>query len=62
MKERYMLIRILSIVAELKDNDELITEPCYQIVDKDYETPESAYNAKQKYRYPEHYIVVQYWC
>lgn len=62
MKERYMIIRILSIVAELKDNEQLITEPCYQIVDKDYETPESAYNVKQKHRYPEHYIVVQYWC
>ena len=61
MKERYMIVRIVNIVVELS-NDELITEQCYQIVDKDYETPESAYNAMQKYRYPNHYSVVQYWC
>jgi hypothetical protein len=28
----------------------------------DYETPDSAYRVKEKYREPQHYIVVQYWC
>jgi hypothetical protein len=62
MKERYMIVRIINILAEMKDNNSMITEPCYQIVDKDYETPDSAYRAKEKYRESQHYIVVQYWC
>ena len=60
MKEKYMIVRIVNILAELKDNS-CITEPCYQIVEKDYETLETAYNAKEKYREPQNYIVVQYW-
>lgn len=58
MKERYMIVRIVNI----KENDLMLTEPCYQIIDKDYETPDSAYRVKQGYREPQHYIVVQYWC
>ena len=57
-----MIVRIFNILAEMKDYNSKITEPCYQIVDKDYETPDSAYRVKQKYREPQHYIVVQYWC
>jgi len=61
MKEKYMIVRIVNIVAQLKDSNSMITEPCYQIVDKDYESPDSAYREKQKYREPQNYIVVQYW-
>ncbi len=65
MKERYMIVRIMDILTEMKDNGSMITvdnKPCYQIVDKDYETPDSAYRVKEKYREPQHYIIVQYWC
>jgi len=61
MKEKYMIVRIVNIVAQLKDDNSMVTEPCYQIVDKDYESPDSAYREKQKYREPQNYIVVQYW-
>lgn len=61
MKERFMIVRIVNIIKENKDGL-MITEPCYQIVDKDYETPDSAYRVKEKCREPQHYIVVQYWC
>jgi len=60
MKERYMIVRILNILGQLTD-DSLITEPCYVIVDKDYETPDSAWRVKEKYRESHHYIVVKYW-
>lgn len=61
MKERYMIVRRVNILAENKDDDSIIMEPCYQVIDTDYETPESAYKIKQTYRYPQHYIVVKYW-
>jgi hypothetical protein len=61
MKEKYMIVRIVNIIAQSKDDNSMITEPCYQIVDKDYESPDSACRAKQKYREPQNYIVVQYW-
>jgi hypothetical protein len=61
MKEKYMIVRIANIVVQSINEDSMITEPCYQIVDKDYESPDSAYREKQKYREPQNYIVVQYW-
>ena len=61
MKERYMIVRIVNILAEMKDNNRMLTESCYQIVDKDYETADSAYREKETYREPQHYIVVKYW-
>ncbi len=57
-----MIVRIVNILAEMKENDFMITEPCYQIIDKDYETPDSAYRVKETYREPKNYIIVQYWC
>lgn len=45
MKERYMIVRIVNIITQFKEND-LLTEPCYQNIDKDYETPDSAYCVK----------------
>jgi hypothetical protein len=60
MKEKYMIVRIVNILAET--NNSTLTESCYQVIDKDYETPDSAYRVKEKYREPQHYIVVQYWC
>jgi hypothetical protein len=61
MKEKYMIVRILNILSQMKSDDSLITEPCYVIVDKDYETPDSAWRVKEKYREPHHYIVVKYY-
>lgn len=37
MKERFMIVRIVNIIHETKDGITL-TESCYQIIDKDYET------------------------
>ena len=59
MKERYMIVKIFNILGEV--NDTMVTESCYQIVDGDYETPDSAYRVKENYIHPNHYIVVQYW-
>ena len=41
-----MIVRIVNILAEMKDNSSMITETRYQIIDKDYETPDSAYRIK----------------
>lgn len=62
MKEKYMIVRIINILAEMRDNSSMVTEPCYHIMDTDYDTPDSAYKVKQKYREPHHYIIVKYWC
>lgn len=62
MKKRYMIVRIMNIVAEMKSSNEMITEECFTIVDKDYEEAEHAYRVMQKYREPSHYIIVEYWC
>ena len=61
MKERFMIVRIVNIIQENKDGL-MLTEPCYQIIDKDYETLDSAYRVKQNYEHPFHYIIVSYWC
>ncbi len=61
MKERYTIVRIVNILAEDKNDGSIISEPCYQVIDTDYETPESAYKVKQTYRYPQHYIITKYW-
>lgn len=60
MKELYVIVCIRKIHAEFKDGDS-ITESCYNIISKDYQTLEAAYNVKQSYRYPENYIIVKYW-
>lgn len=57
-----MIVRIENILAEMKQDNSMVTEPCYQIVGKDYETHDLAYIAKEKYREPSHYIIVKYWC
>lgn len=49
MIERYMIVRIINILAQTKDDDSMITEPCYKIVDMGYETTDSAYRIKEKY-------------
>jgi hypothetical protein len=62
MKKRYMIVRIINILAEMKHENSMVTEDSYKIVDNDYEEAEHAYRAKQKYREPSHYIIVEYWC
>ena len=62
MKKRYMIVRIVNILAQMKQDNSMITEDCYTIVDKDYEEAEHAYRTKEKYREPNHYIIVEYWC
>lgn len=62
MKEKYMIVRVVNILSQDKHNNSMITEDCYKIIDKDYDTAESAYRGKEKYREPQNYIVVQYWC
>jgi hypothetical protein len=61
MQKRYMIVRITNVLAQMKHDDSMITEDCYTIVDKDYDEPQHAYNIKQRYREPNHYIVVKYW-
>jgi hypothetical protein len=63
MKKRYMIVRIINILAEMKQDDSMVTEDCYKIVDKNYGEPEIAYKViEEEMREPSHYIVVEYWC
>ena len=32
-----MIVRIVNILAEMKDTNELVTQPCWTIVEKDLE-------------------------
>jgi len=57
-----MIIRIVNIIAEMRDSNEMITEKCYKIETDGYNDVESAIKRKNTYRLPEHYIVVPYWC
>ena len=61
MKKRYMIVRILNIIAEIKEDNTMITERCYNIVDENYGCLNVAYRVKENYREPSHYIVVEYW-
>lgn len=60
MKKRFMIIRIENIISRFTD-ESMLTEPCYQIVEKDIKTPSEAYKIKEKYSEPQFYIVVEYW-
>lgn len=60
-EKKYMIVRTLSVVAEFKDEDAPLLENCFQMVEKDFTTPEAAHETKESYRYPQHYIVVPYW-
>jgi hypothetical protein len=62
MKKRYMIVRIINILAETKKDNSMVAEDCYKIVDKNYGDPEIAYKVKEGYSEPSHYIVVEYWC
>jgi hypothetical protein len=46
MKKRYMIVRIINILAEMKQDYSMVTEDCYNIVDKNYIEPDIAYKAK----------------
>lgn len=61
MKEKYMIVRIISVLAELKEDNTLVTEACYIPVDLNHDTRSSAFTTKEQYRYPKHYIIVKYW-
>lgn len=54
-----MIVKIENIAAELKDNITL-TEQCYSILHKDFNSAEDAVKVKNEYRHQSHYIVVQY--
>ena len=56
-----MIVRIVNILAQINDNS-MVTEDCYTIIDKDYEEAEHAYRVKEEHREPNHYIIVEYWC
>jgi hypothetical protein len=61
MKKRYMIVRILNIIAEMKESNAMITERCYNIIDTNYGCLDAAYRVKEGYREPSNYIVVEYW-
>ena len=61
IKERFMIVRILNILAQDKDDNSTITEPCYVIVDSNYETLESAHKIKETYRESQNYIIINYY-
>lgn len=54
-----MIVRIVNILGEFNDNS-MITDSCYAVVQKDFITLESAYEIKKEFRRPEHYIIVEY--
>jgi len=57
---KYMIVRIVNIIAEFKDGDGMLTEPCWVIMEKDL-TIEKAFKTKDKFRYPENYIILSYY-
>ncbi len=57
-----MIVRIVNILAENKEDGSMITEPCYVTMEMDNDTLEGAYLTKEGYREPSNYIVVEYWC
>lgn len=59
--QKYAIIRIVNIIAELKDDNAQITEPCYIVVEKNIETLEIATKIRNNYRYSENYIIINYW-
>ena len=74
MKEYYMIVRITeycwlnTVVSDILSANQLAEDirystmkPCYYVVDKDFETIESAVNQKNKLNNPHHYIVVPYY-
>jgi hypothetical protein len=60
MEKKFMIIRIEKIISRVTD-ELMLTEPCYQIVEKDFKSPSEAYEVKEKYSEPQLYIVVEYW-
>lgn len=61
MKQRYMIVRITKTKMIQFCDESLITESCFEILEKDFFRPESAVNAKNKYSNPSQYIVVPYY-
>jgi len=63
MKERYMIVQIVKMLGYniTDDGGHGIFANCYEVVDKDYFTAESACAVKNKYSQPERYIVAKYW-
>jgi len=62
MTKKYMIVRIVNILAESKYDGSMVTEPCYVTMELDHDTLGSAYLTKEGYREPSNYIVVEYWC
>jgi hypothetical protein len=61
MKKKYMIVRINKTSRVQFNAEELLTESCFEPFEKDFETPESAVNAKNKYTNPSQFIVVPYY-
>jgi hypothetical protein len=61
MIKKYMIVRIVNILAELKDDNSMITESCYNVVELGLMTVELAYNLRESYRFPHNYIIVPYY-
>lgn len=70
MIKKYMIVRIIKIhegfsVVKKTEKGTLwerdMTESCFEIFDKNFETPESAVDEKNKYTNPSQFIVVPYY-
>ena len=58
-----MIVRIVNILAENKEDGSMITEDCYKIIEKGYDEKEHAYKRIiNDYRMPTHYIIIEYDC
>ena len=63
MIKKYMIVRIVNILAQGREDHNMITEDCYKIVEKGYDEIEQAYRrVKEDYRIPSHYVIIEYWC
>jgi len=63
MKKRYMIVQVVKMLAynTTDEGGHGIFANCYEVIEKDYITPESACMAKNKHTNKEHLIVVEYW-
>lgn len=58
---KYMVIRIINILGQFKDDDSFVTEECWTMMEKDFKKLDDAFVVKDNYRCPEHYIVIPYY-
>lgn len=61
--QKYMIVKIINILDNSNGRNYTLSEPCYQITDMGYNTPDAALSHLHNLKNInfEHYIVVPYW-